>query len=249
MSGPIIDGSPALWPGSVSVSSPQEARKVVAEQKEQGVDFIKVYQRLPRDAYYAILAEAAKENLPVAGHVPSSISPWEAVAAGQKTIEHLTLVQAACSSEETRISQVPVRSYAEALQLMVEASHSFDGGKCALFYEAMNGTEHGPCRHLRRSGVTGGPTTLRSQPTLRLRYFSPEVRRLIAPSPETIPADEATEKHRNVARELFAFDKKLVGEMFLAGVGILAGTDCLNPYSFPGFSLHDELLHPWSRQA
>ena len=26
-----------------------------------------------------------------------------------------------------------------------------------------------------------------------------------------------------------------------AGVGILGGTDCLNPYVFPGFSLHDEL--------
>lgn len=40
---------------------------------------------------------------------------------------------------------------------------------------------------------------------------------------------------------LLAFDQKLVGEMFRAGVPILAGTDCLNPYVFPGFSLHDEL--------
>jgi imidazolonepropionase-like amidohydrolase len=29
--------------------------------------------------------------------------------------------------------------------------------------------------------------------------------------------------------------------MYRAGVGILAGTDALNPYCFPGFSLHDEL--------
>jgi len=26
-----------------------------------------------------------------------------------------------------------------------------------------------------------------------------------------------------------------------AGVGILAGTDTLNPYCYPGFSLHDEI--------
>jgi imidazolonepropionase-like amidohydrolase len=26
-----------------------------------------------------------------------------------------------------------------------------------------------------------------------------------------------------------------------SGVGILAGTDTLNPFCFPGFSLHDEL--------
>lgn len=29
--------------------------------------------------------------------------------------------------------------------------------------------------------------------------------------------------------------------MFRVGVPILAGTDALNPYVFPGFSLHDEL--------
>src|SRR5258708_9819039 len=31
------------------------------------------------------------------------------------------------------------------------------------------------------------------------------------------------------------------GGMHRAGVPILAGTDCANPYVFPGFSLHDEL--------
>jgi imidazolonepropionase-like amidohydrolase len=34
---------------------------------------------------------------------------------------------------------------------------------------------------------------------------------------------------------------EIVGAMHRAGVGILAGTDALNPYCFPGFSLHDEL--------
>ena len=29
--------------------------------------------------------------------------------------------------------------------------------------------------------------------------------------------------------------------MHRAGVGLLAGSDALNPYCFPGFSLHDEL--------
>jgi imidazolonepropionase-like amidohydrolase len=34
---------------------------------------------------------------------------------------------------------------------------------------------------------------------------------------------------------------RLVGKMQKAGVGILAGTDDANPYSFVGFGLHDEL--------
>jgi hypothetical protein len=44
----------------------------------------------------------------------------------------------------------------------------------------------------------------------------------------------------DVKRELFQFSKKLVGEMFRAGVPLLAGTDTGNPYCFPGFSLHDD---------
>jgi imidazolonepropionase-like amidohydrolase len=49
------------------------------------------------------------------------------------------------------------------------------------------------------------------------------------------PEDKALRK-RNFARQ-----KQLVGEMNRAGVAIVAGTDTLNPYCFPGFSLHDEL--------
>ena len=42
-------------------------------------------------------------------------------------------------------------------------------------------------------------------------------------------------------KRLFARNLQLVGALHRAGVGILAGTDVLNPYCFPGFSLHDEL--------
>jgi hypothetical protein len=44
-----------------------------------------------------------------------------------------------------------------------------------------------------------------------------------------------------LARNLFSADEHLLGAMFRAGVPIMAGTDAMNPYCFPGFSLHDEL--------
>ena len=40
---------------------------------------------------------------------------------------------------------------------------------------------------------------------------------------------------------LYSIHAHLVGAMNRAGVPILAGTDCPNPYVYPGFSLHDEL--------
>jgi len=42
-------------------------------------------------------------------------------------------------------------------------------------------------------------------------------------------------------RTVFAASESIVGLMQKAGVPIMAGTDAMQPYSFPGFSLHDEL--------
>ena len=42
-------------------------------------------------------------------------------------------------------------------------------------------------------------------------------------------------------RSLFSADERLVGFMFKSGVPLMAGTDAMNPFCFPGFSLHDEL--------
>ena len=44
-----------------------------------------------------------------------------------------------------------------------------------------------------------------------------------------------------LARSLFAMDERITGAMFRAGVPMMAGTDAMNLYCFPGFSLHDEL--------
>lgn len=44
-----------------------------------------------------------------------------------------------------------------------------------------------------------------------------------------------------MARGIFGVEEKIVGGMYRAGVPLLAGTDAMNPYCFPGFSLHDEL--------
>lgn len=243
MAGPIIDGSPPVWPRSVVVTTVEEARQAAVEQKRQGVDFIKVYQRLTRDIYYAILAESARQGLPVTGHVPWSVSLWEAVAAGQRTVEHLVQVALACSSEETRFrgESRAVGSLIEAMRMMVEASHTFSPAKCELLYAALvrNDVWIVPTLTVKRSDGWGNDPQFTNDD--RLRYFDAETRAWLAPSPDDAPEDRWTEADFATGRELFAFDQKVVGDMFRAGVGILAGTDALNPYVFPGFSLHDEL--------
>src|SRR5262249_9860870 len=62
-SGPVVDGPKPVWPGSISVSNESEARQAVTSLGQRGVDFIKVYTLLPRDAYLALANEAKKQGI------------------------------------------------------------------------------------------------------------------------------------------------------------------------------------------
>jgi len=115
LASPIVDGHPPVWPDSIEVTGREQALKVVDEQKQKGADFIKVYSRLSRDAYFAIIAESARVGIPVEGHVPVQVSAWEASDAKQKSFEHLYGIAMACSTreEELQARMVPTASLKE----------------------------------------------------------------------------------------------------------------------------------------
>lgn len=56
--GPVMEGDPSAHPLMTIFKTPQEAEQSVAWQKEQGYDFVKVYDHLKVDAYRAIVRAA-----------------------------------------------------------------------------------------------------------------------------------------------------------------------------------------------
>jgi hypothetical protein len=99
--GKLVDGPKPVWPESVSVGSAEQAWEAVDMLHKDGVDFIKVYSRLPRGAYFAVAATAKKDGLSFVGHVPIYVSASEASVAGQRSIEHLSEILFACSQDES----------------------------------------------------------------------------------------------------------------------------------------------------
>lgn len=67
-----------------------------------GADFVKVYENLTREAYFAILDRARSRGIPVDGHVPFRVRPEEAAAAGQRMVEHVTGMALGCSADLER---------------------------------------------------------------------------------------------------------------------------------------------------
>ena len=251
---PIVDGPNPVWPGSTVVTGAAEAKEAVDAIKRGGYDFVKVYNRIPRDAYFAIADEAARVGLTFAGHVPNLVTPAEASDAHQKSIEHLDGLLSGISSVEAEVRQraaelstggeagtgVTAESRAARRELSERILATTDPAKASQLFERFvrNGTWNCPTLTVLRAIASLDDPAFVSDP--RLKYMPQSLRTQWRPDNDPrlktkTPADY--EVGRRVLKKQF----EMVGTMNRAGVKLVAGTDVLNPFVFPGFSLHDEL--------
>jgi hypothetical protein len=238
----IVDGSPPVWPGSIVVKKPDDARRAVDEIKAGGADFIKVYTRVPRDAYFALADEAKQKHIDFEGHVPDAVSAQEASAAGQRTMEHLLGIAVACSSQQERLAGAMNRAefFRDRLAVEAEAYSNLDQAKCqALFTDFRNNdTWQVPTLSVLRVWGRLNDSKFTSDP--RMAYVGKKSRERwderIQPQQRRWGLGEY-----QMARGIFTMDEHVVAAMFRANVPMMAGTDAMNPYCFPGFGLHDEL--------
>jgi imidazolonepropionase-like amidohydrolase len=246
----IVDGPKPFWPGSISVTNAAEGRAAVDKIKQDGADFVKVYSFLPRDAYLAIADESKKQGIAFEGHVPLSVTAEEASRAGQKSFEHLTGILPACSTRkddlfkaaqadlaEEMVSDKPTfwGPHVEALRQVEIDTYSPEKATALFTLFKSNGTWQCPTLTLLHVLGYGDDAAYARDP--RLRYMPPSVRGSWNPS----KLYGETPEESDLAKKEFPTDLNVVGVMQQSGVGILAGTDTLNPYIYPGFSLHDEL--------
>jgi imidazolonepropionase-like amidohydrolase len=235
---PIVDGPKPMWPGSIAVSDASTAREVVAAIKRDGYDFVKVYERLSPEAYRAITVEARALGMPVAGHVPSSVSALEASDSGQKSVEHLTGILLSSSSAERELRQLG--ETIRRRELTERFLSTYDEKKAAALFERLvkNSTWQVPTLVVTRALAWLDDPQFTTD--ARLKYVPRQIRESWIPQNDFRLATRTPEDYV-AARMMHQKHVELVGMMKKAGVPILAGTDVANPYTFPGFSLHDEL--------
>lgn len=90
--GPFVDGPKEGVSNRLTVRTPGEARQAVHNLKAKGVDFIKVHNALPPEAFFALMDEARKEHIPVAVHLPKGVSSAEASDTGAASLEHIETI-------------------------------------------------------------------------------------------------------------------------------------------------------------
>jgi imidazolonepropionase-like amidohydrolase len=253
---PIVDGPDPTWPDSIVVADEAQGREIVDQQQQRGADFIKVYSGLPRNVYFAIADEANKRGIPFEGHVPEAVSAAEASRAGQKSIEHLTLVAEGCSKEEKSMAAERQRLEASfrapdanmpqkiaagqsIIRLNFHVVETFDDATSqSLFAQFVkNGTWQTPTLTLLQAKIDDPLNANDAQ----LKFLSREVRAKWDAGYYNHFPPPARAAMVQLAKAEFDESKKIVGLMYQAGVPILAGTDTMNPHCYPGFGIHDEL--------
>lgn len=248
----FVDGKPPLHPGSMVVSTPEEAREAVRYAKRRGFDFIKVYHKLSRPSYFALADEANKLGIPFAGHVPALVGGIEASEAGQKSEEHLYGALDGCSGHEAefiaareRLAQtddITTDAFGDLFEKQLKPL-SYNTGDCSVFFRTLvkNGTWIVPTYNYWRSIADYyyyGPQ--RVQDSERLRYIPVSLKEKWFRDAKS-DIEKTTEEIAQKSRKKFLTRLSFVKRLHDGGVGILAGTDSDMAYTFPGFDLHDEL--------
>ncbi|NUU22003.1 MAG: amidohydrolase family protein [Streptomycetaceae bacterium] len=249
MASTVIDGPVSLLgPPAAFVATPEAAREAVRQAKRDGADFIKVYSYLPPECLLAIADESRLQGLPFVGHHVYRMAVGEVADAGMRSFEHVHAMPIALSSREAefraQIAATPMdpadpRAFFRTMrELERQATATYSPAKAEAMYARWirGGSWQSPTLTVNRV-VSLPAETYENDP--RLKYIPADGRqfwhdrvRLFTPvTPEQIAQQ----------REFQRFRLDLVRTMYEAGVGILAGTDCGNPYCFPGFGIHDEL--------
>ena len=246
-SSPMLDGVPTSWVHGYGVPDAARARAAVDTMRRLGFDFLKVYDRLPRDAYLAIAAEAKRRGIPFAGHVPGAVTAIEASDAGQRSIEHVAnALHLACTPRGAEL----LDAFLKARESLGPDADSTRAALGRLRSAVAAGPREDACRPLFARmlandtwltptlTVTHGqvpPDWLAADP--RLRFVPPA---LAARWRSGRPAADSDDLR--FGRRMEANAWRLVALAQGAGVGILAGTDASDePYVFAGSGVHDEL--------
>ena len=257
VSGPILDSPdgpvhPADY--GVRIANAEQGRAEVDDLKARGADFVKVYDGLSRESYFAIAAEGQKVGLPVAGHVPDAITILEAVHAGQRSIEHGIARRGETTAEQELIDRRKTHDFmAQAM-----ATHNFSLIPDGIAAEGNIWREHfsQQCadslyRELVRNGTYLCPTLitgywvahgdeLATKPDARKQYINPKTLVYWQPSMNLL-TKYRTPTYLEWIKVQYAMLLEQIPRQQARGVQLLAGTDLTVPYTYPGSSVHDEI--------
>ena len=233
--GSLIDGDPPDWAGSIVLTNPADADAIVVAQKAAGYDFLKSVNRLTREAYEALVAAAKRHGMLLSGHVPNAVGVDGALAAHQRSIEHLDGYLAALVPPEPPLPPdddyqawmhaVLARIDLSRLPPLIDRTIAAGTWNCAtlIVYDRMLGVHDATDIRQRVKWLSLVPAATRA-------------RWLHGYATHHELADETA-----TLRATNAMLGKILAALAAANAPFLVGTDTGQDFVVPGEALHDEI--------
>lgn len=258
VAGPLIDGPLRVYDGrsanfpnlSVGTATPEEGRAIVDALADAGVDLIKAYEMLPEDVFRAIVDQASSHDLPVAAHIPLSMTAQGAVEAGAADFQHLRNLEFSCAGMSDDLHH-------ERLTLLEENNAPHAGALRSQIHKAQRtkaiaAQDSAACSDLIKTladnNVFQTPTLAVTRLFGHQLYAQPRWQETYKYVPAKI-GEGWLERSIKIpsgpqSAETRQFDdwvQSMVKRLGDAGVRIMAGTDAPIAFLTPGASLHEEL--------
>jgi imidazolonepropionase-like amidohydrolase len=228
----LVLGSPSMSGGSVATV--EDAARLVREYKDAGFDLLKVHENLSPEVYDAIATTAMGIGIPFGGHVTDTVGLFNALSAGQTTIDHLDNYVEALVPEGAGPAEAPGLLGAEQLLARIDESRLPQVVQATLDADA----SVVPTMVLWESGIyaTRPSADLREERT-EIRYMPKDmVERWVRAVDERVAGSDA-----RMLRQLAQLRRRILSALHQGGVRILLGTDSPQIFSVPGFSIHREM--------
>ena len=239
ISGSVIDGAPATWPGAIEVRTPTEARQAIDRLTLLDAATAKLYTRIDRGLMEAILDEAKVLNLPVTAHL-GRVDAATAADLGVHGIEHLSGIVEATAPDPGRYLAAHRTDFFGGWNLAEQSWPQLDS-------VALDRT----ARRLVERGVYIVPTVVLHDAWAHLADQSYADGLDLAVVPAEVRAawnvPDLIRRARLGATEFRAFQRarpyqdRFIRMYHRAGGTVVAGTDAPNQLLAPGASLHHEM--------
>jgi len=224
LSGPSFNGN--------SVTSPEAGRRMVVDQSAAGYDFLKIHPGLDRPRYDAIAEAARVAQIPFGGHVPDAVGILRALAAEQRTVDHLDGYMALLLAPGAEAGEPGFFGYAQSVRAdesrITEAvRRTREAGSWQVPTESLvhHVMLHDP------GNLLAGRDELRFVPR-PMRESWVAARANLQSSPQWNGVQ---------ARRFVELRSRLIKAMHDGGAGLLLGSDSPQWFNVPGFAIHHEL--------
>ena len=228
----MYDGHPAFF----NCSDEAEARRLVDHFRDQGVDLVKTYNNIPREAFFALTEAARRAGMDVAGHKPVRVSTIEAAEAGMKSLEHarFLLWDSYPGAGALRRSADPRSADGTELRERMLSEHDTTLLAANLTAMRQNGTWYCPTLLTRKADAFADDSLFRA----RYARINPVLRLLSFEDLDATVQRDPSPRGRRVYRDFYEKALEVTATAHDRGVGILAGSDVPE---LPGSALIDEL--------